>query len=924
MNTHAATINVAPGEVDLNPGNGLCSLLEAVLNANRLNGDSSNGDCALGNPSGLDIVELAANNTYTLIDRFDTDSSGDSGLPRISTPVQINGNGAKIERSPTLFSNGDPCDSSTPFRIFRVMDSGRLILHKVTLQTGCAKKSLKGAGGAIFNMGTTEIYDSIIIDNAALRSGGAIHNDGTLTVERCRFTNNKVTSGAGGAITNTRVANFNDTTIDGNSSINAGAGGGIYNATYASQLALNNSTLSGNISEGTGGALQNLPGNTSLKNVTIARNQTNISSQEGAGIFTLNSVNLTNTLLVESFGGTNCEGAFALSGNNMDDDGTCGASTVNSTVIEDLANNGGPTPTHKLISASAAVNAGDNTSCLATDQRGFTRLGDCDLGAVELAGNTVDIVATDANKNEGNTNTTPFIFTVTRSGDTSLAASVDFTVTPSGSNPFGGDDIGSMATTGTVNFAPNSASETIAINVNGDLTVEPDETFLVTISNQINTELGAVTANGVIQNDDQATVTITAINADQPENDSGTTEFTFNASVDNPVQSGFSMDYTTIDGSATVANGDYNQSNGTLTFDGTPGQTFMISVDVNGDIVVEPDEMFSVTLNNPSNPDITGLPQAATIRNDDQATVTLFAANANQPEGDTGTTSYTFTATLDTPVQDGFNLAFNTNDGTATVADNDYLDNDGSLSFAGTANEAKTITVDVNGDFNLEQDEMFTVALGTTNISGINISNSPLSASIQNDDDSLGIGENNVPNKNDSGIGDGNGDGIEDSSQTNVSSISSSVAGCWFTVSNNQGYQQHNILTNDVSYVNDLYFPCKQVGFDIITPDNALIDVEVNMSFGGSIEPENYYKLNQVTNNWDSVATGIVEGNKVVYRFQVQDNGPYDADPAIGNFRDPSGSAMLVKAVPTLQPNILLLLAIMLPLLSAFKWKKTQ
>jgi len=56
-----------------------------------------------------------------------------------------------------------------------------------------------------------------------------------------------------------------------------------------------------------------------------------------------------------------------------------------------LQDNGGPTETHALLPGSPAIDAGDNTACPATDQRGWARPADgdgdgtavCDIGAVE-------------------------------------------------------------------------------------------------------------------------------------------------------------------------------------------------------------------------------------------------------------------------------------------------------------------------------------------------------------------------------------------------------------------------------------------------------------------------------------------------------------------------------------------------------------
>jgi hypothetical protein len=49
-----------------------------------------------------------------------------------------------------------------------------------------------------------------------------------------------------------------------------------------------------------------------------------------------------------------------------------------------LANNGGPTKTHALLTGSPAINAGNTETSPATDQRGAARVGTADIGAYEL------------------------------------------------------------------------------------------------------------------------------------------------------------------------------------------------------------------------------------------------------------------------------------------------------------------------------------------------------------------------------------------------------------------------------------------------------------------------------------------------------------------------------------------------------------
>ena len=49
-----------------------------------------------------------------------------------------------------------------------------------------------------------------------------------------------------------------------------------------------------------------------------------------------------------------------------------------------LANNGGPTKTHKLLAVSPAIDAGDNDDVLFTDQRGLPRVKDGNLNGIAV------------------------------------------------------------------------------------------------------------------------------------------------------------------------------------------------------------------------------------------------------------------------------------------------------------------------------------------------------------------------------------------------------------------------------------------------------------------------------------------------------------------------------------------------------------
>ena len=108
------------------------------------------------------------------------------------------------------------------------------------------------------------------------------------------------------------------------------------------------------------------------------------------------------------------------------------------------------------------------------------------------------IFATDAIRSEGNSATTPFVFTVARTGDTSAAASANWAVTGTANAA----DLGGTPPSGSVTFAPGATSAQILVNVSGDAAFEPDETFTVTLSNAVGAAIGVATANGRIINDD--------------------------------------------------------------------------------------------------------------------------------------------------------------------------------------------------------------------------------------------------------------------------------------------------------------------------------------------------------------------------------------------------------------------------------------
>src|SRR6202000_3220137 len=75
---------------------------------------------------------------------------------------------------------------------------------------------------------------------------------------------------------------------------------------------------------------------------------------------------------------------------------------------------------------------------------------------------TLAIAGTTATQLEGNSGTTQYTFTVTRTGDTSTATTLNYTVAGSGANPANGADFTASAfPTGTVSFPIGSSSQII-------------------------------------------------------------------------------------------------------------------------------------------------------------------------------------------------------------------------------------------------------------------------------------------------------------------------------------------------------------------------------------------------------------------------------------------------------------------------------
>ena len=369
------------------------------------------------------------------------------------------------------------------------------------------------------------------------------------------------------------------------------------------------------------------------------------------------------------------------------------------------------------------------------------------LATGSFVGANLSIAPLLADRTEGTGSTTPFTFTVTRSGDTGMAHSAAWAVTGGGANAASATDFaGGALPSGTVNFATGETSKTITVDVAGDTAVEADEGFTVTLSaGSFGVAFATASATGTIRNDD-ASLAIAAASSDLAEGHAGTTAFTFTVTRAGDTSTAHSVGWAVTGSGANAASAaDFVGGalpSGTVSF--AAGETSKtITVNVAGDAAVEADEGFTVTLSGASTGASIGTASATgTVRNDD-ATLAIAAVSADLPEGHAGTTAFTFTVTRAGDTSSAHSAAWAvTGSGANAASAADFIGGalpSGTVSFA-AGETSKTITVNVAGDAAVEADEGFTVTLSGAS-AGANIASASASATgtIRNDDATLAI-----------------------------------------------------------------------------------------------------------------------------------------------------------------------------------------
>ena len=270
-------------------------------------------------------------------------------------------------------ATGITVSGSNASRIFRVASGTAAVTNTVnfsslTLTGGNGVSSImSGVGGAIY----TDTFTALAVTNCTFSgnhadTGGAIRNGATMTATGCTFSGNSGNINAGAIQNGPNLLMLTSSTFSGNSTTGSSANGNGNGGALRSggNLTVTSCTFSSNSASVFGGGISiNTGGAPNLSNTIVAGNNAP-TGPDINGIFTAGDYNL-----VQNTAGTTLPGTHNITGQPAS--------------LGPLANNGGPTQTHALLTGSPAIDKGNTT--LTGDQRGVFRPQGAadDIGAFE-------------------------------------------------------------------------------------------------------------------------------------------------------------------------------------------------------------------------------------------------------------------------------------------------------------------------------------------------------------------------------------------------------------------------------------------------------------------------------------------------------------------------------------------------------------
>ncbi|WP_287710116.1 MULTISPECIES: Calx-beta domain-containing protein, partial [unclassified Microcystis] len=415
--------------------------------------------------------------------------------------------------------------------------------------------------------------------------------------------------------------------------------------------------------------------------------------------------------------------------------------TVNYT-IGGTATNG---TDYTSIPTSVTFAANSSTATVTVDPTADTTVESDETVALTLAtgtgytvGTTTAVIGTIANDDTSVTlavsptsvtedGTANLVYTFTRSGVTTNALTVNYTVGGTATN---GTDYTSIPTS--VTFAANSATATVTVDPTADTTVESDETVALTLATGTGYTVGTPDAvTGTILNDDLPSITLAVSPSSVTED--GTTNLIYTFTRSGVTSNALTVNYT-LGGTATL-NTDYTRTGTTNTVTFAAGSsTATVIVDPTADTTVENNETVALTLATGTGYTVgTTTAVTGTITNDDLPSITLAVSPTSVTEDGTTNLVYTFTRSGVTTNALTVNYTLG---GTATL-NTDYTrtGTTNTVTFAAGSSTA-TVTVDPTADTTVESNETvaLTLAAGTGYTVG---TTTAVTGTITNDDTSV-------------------------------------------------------------------------------------------------------------------------------------------------------------------------------------------
>jgi chitinase len=352
----------------------------------------------------------------------------------------------------------------------------------------------------------------------------------------------------------------------------------------------------------------------------------------------------------------------------------------------------------------------------------------------------------DASVFEGESGTAALSFPVSLSATSGQTVTVDYATQNGTTSPASAPDDYAAITTTELSFPPGTTVQTITVQVNGDITLEQNETLFVDLSGAASATIADAQGQGTITNDDGSVLAIDDVSL--VEGNSGTSNLFFNVSISKLNAGWVTAEYLIVDQTASAAS-DYTAiSTGTLSFAAATIAPLPVVVQVNSDTLFEADETLLVRLTGVTDgvATIGDAEGVGTITNDD-AMPTIAIGNTSIAEGNSGSSSLVFTVGLSAASGLTTTVDYATDNGTASAPADYTAIPAAQLAFPPGAT-TQTITVEVQSETLYENNE--TVLVNLTNPSNATIVDAQGVGIIANDDTmpTIAIGDASVTEGN--------------------------------------------------------------------------------------------------------------------------------------------------------------------------------